>query len=200
MKVLHQSGCSKLVGSPLRHPRLLLQLQTQLPWALGEASEDGGELETILEEPKSAENVKSQSCPAHSDDKPPNVSQVAHVLCSHKGNDDVVVLLALEPVDCGDFAGIAEERVPRAALADDVADQGFLPIVRREDGNLLSRDAEQSHVHEERHAVLSLAQVLVEVGRWLCLALAIKVVHVYELILVGESSVCLTIFLVGQDV
>ncbi len=75
---------------------------------------------------------------------------------------DVVVLLALVLVDGGDARGEPEERVGGAAGGEHVPDEVLLPVVGGEDGDALRGVAEEAHVLEARHHVLSLAEVLVE--------------------------------------
>ena len=58
------------------------------------------------------------------------------------------------------FVWTADERVVGASLLDDVTNQVFLAVVRGEHRDLVGRVAEQPHVHEERHHVLRLRQVL----------------------------------------
>ncbi len=100
------------------------------------------------------------------------------VLCLHKRQENVVVLLALELVDCGDLFGVADERVVGASLAQHVSDEVLLAVVGGQDRDLLARIADQAHVHEECNDVLGLGKVLVEVRLRLGLALAIVVVDV----------------------
>lgn len=55
---------------------------------------------------------------------------------------------------------LTEEGVAGAALVDDVSDQMFLPVVGGEDADAVSRVAQQTHVHEQSHAVLRFRKVL----------------------------------------
>jgi len=76
------------------------------------------------------------------------------VLCLDKRQENVVVLLALELVDCGDLFGVADERVVGASFAQYVSDEVLLAVVGGQDRDLLARVADKAHVHEEGNDVL----------------------------------------------
>mmetsp|Transcript_13939 Transcript_13939/g.31586 ORF Transcript_13939/g.31586 Transcript_13939/m.31586 type:complete len:271 (-) Transcript_13939:13-825(-) len=180
--------------------QLLVQLQAELSGALREAAEDRRQLEAVLEDREAPEDVEAEPRTAHRDDESPHVAKVADVVGPNERDDDEVVLLTLEPVDRGNLVRLAEQWVPSAALPNDVADQRLLPVVRGQDGDLGSWVSHQPHVHEEGHAVLCLAQVLVEVRRGLGLALPVEVLHVYELVVIGEARVGIPVPALREDV
>ena len=58
------------------------------------------------------------------------------------------------------LVGLAEEGVPGAALVDHISDEMLLAVVGGEDADAVGRVTQDPHVHEERHRVLRLRQVL----------------------------------------
>mmetsp|Transcript_44942 Transcript_44942/g.79108 ORF Transcript_44942/g.79108 Transcript_44942/m.79108 type:complete len:212 (+) Transcript_44942:41-676(+) len=150
---------AKLSG---RRALLLLHLQTQLPRPLGHSAKHGCELEAVFKERESPKDIDAIARATHRHDQSANVSQVTHVICPNQRHNDVIVLLSLELVNCGDLGGLAEQRVPCAALSNDVTDQCLLPVVSGEDADLRRWVSTQPHVHEERHAIFSFTQILEE--------------------------------------
>lgn len=110
-----------------------------------------------------------------------------------------VVLLALVLVHGGEGAREAKQAMPCAAVLQHVADEGALARVRGQDGDAGGRVAEQTHVHEQRHGVLGLAQVLHKVRRRLALAAALVVGHVDELVVVAQPGVGREVLGRGRD-
>mmetsp|Transcript_48152 Transcript_48152/g.154234 ORF Transcript_48152/g.154234 Transcript_48152/m.154234 type:complete len:218 (-) Transcript_48152:4164-4817(-) len=163
VNVLHQGGLANLATCPLRFAGRLLHLEAQLPRSLSEAGEDWCQLEAILKEPEASEHIQPVPRTAHRHDDTPHIPEMANMIRPHERDNDEVVLLTLEPVHSGDLARLTEERIPSTPLANDITDERLLAVVRRQDGDLVGWVAEQTHVHEERHAVFGLAQILIEV-------------------------------------
>ena len=82
---------------------------------------------------------------------------------SDQGQDDVIVLLTLEPIHSCDLTGPSDQWVATTTLSYHISQQVFLTVVCGQDGDLISRVTQQSHVHEQRDTVLSFSQILVEV-------------------------------------
>mmetsp|Transcript_86182 Transcript_86182/g.241048 ORF Transcript_86182/g.241048 Transcript_86182/m.241048 type:complete len:334 (+) Transcript_86182:35-1036(+) len=200
VEVANLRGCADDAGLARGDPRRLPELEVQLLRSPREPREDRRQLETILEEREAPEDVEPESRAAHTHDQPADVAKVTHMLRSHEGHDDIVVLLPLELVDRRDFGGLAEQRVPSAALSHDVAKQCLLAVVRRDDRDLRRGVAQQAHVHEERDGVLGLSEVLEEVRRRLRFALAIEVLHIDELVVERKADVRFPVPSLHEDV
>lgn len=83
----------------------------------------------------------------------------------------------------------AKRRVVRTATVDDVIQQCLLTVVGCKDGYAGGRVPQQPHVLVDRHQVLGLTQVLVEVRDGLAFATALEVRHIHQLVVEGESRV-----------
>mmetsp|Transcript_66781 Transcript_66781/g.118197 ORF Transcript_66781/g.118197 Transcript_66781/m.118197 type:complete len:217 (+) Transcript_66781:471-1121(+) len=109
---------------------------------------------------------------------------------SNQRDNNEVVLLALELVNCGDLVRLTKDWIPGASRPHDISQESFLTVVSGDDRDLRSRNAHEPHVHEESNCILCLTQVLVEVGRWLGFTLTFEILHVDKLELVCETSIC----------
>lgn len=167
----------------------LLRQQRELRRQLEELLERRLHLVALLEELLAAEDVQPEARARHGDDEAADVAEVAHDPRAHEREQHVVVLLPLELVHRRHLRRRPEQRVPRASPRHHVPDEVLLAPVRRDDADLARRVAQQPHVLEHRHDVLSLPEILGEVRRRLELALALKVRDVDELELVREPGV-----------
>eukprot|EP00324_Dicrateria_rotunda_P007605 CAMPEP_0206174742 /NCGR_PEP_ID=MMETSP1474-20131121/52950_1 /ASSEMBLY_ACC=CAM_ASM_001110 /TAXON_ID=97495 /ORGANISM="Imantonia sp., Strain RCC918" /LENGTH=247 /DNA_ID=CAMNT_0053584497 /DNA_START=283 /DNA_END=1024 /DNA_ORIENTATION=+ len=167
--------------------RALGRHELQLVGPLEQLREGGLQLDAALEERAAAEDVEAEARARHRDHEAADVADVPDRLCAHEREEDEVILLPLELVRRRDLGGRAEEGRPAAALRHDVLDEVLLPVVRRDDRDSRRRDALQPHVHEGRHDVLSLRQVLDVVRERRRLAHALKVADVDQLEGVREA-------------
>ena len=120
---------------------------------------------------------------------------MTHMLRAHQRNDDEIVLLPLKLVHCGDFH-LSEEWIPCASRPHHISQQCLLAVVSGQNGDLLGWDAHEPHVHEERHAILSFSQILIEVWSRLRLSSSLKVLHIDELVGICKPWICNLIALI----
>lgn len=81
------------------------------------------------------------------------VSKVKHTLLKvkHEGNPHI---------SWSYFIGLPEEWVVGTSLVDDVSYQVLLAVVGGQYADAFSRISQQTHVHEQRHWILGLCQIL----------------------------------------
>lgn len=124
--------CRWRAVEPLRGEHLSgRDVQPQRP--LHQLAERGRQLEAVPEQRHPCKHVQAKAGARHRHHQTTHVTQVAHGLCAHQRQQDIVVLLALVLVDCGDLVGAANEGVRGAADVDDVTDQVLLTVVRCQD-------------------------------------------------------------------
>merc|ERR1719401_613390 len=108
---------------------ILIKFKVELSWPFCETTDGRCQLEAVLKKSKAAKDVQAQARSAHCHNKPPDISQVANLCCTHQRYNYVIVLLALKLVDCCYFGWLSKKWIPRAPLPHDVTDKRFLPIV-----------------------------------------------------------------------
>ena len=95
---------------------------------------------------------------------------------------------------------LTDERIRSAALFQHLADLLLLTVVGGQDGDLVGRIAEQTHVDELENDELGLRFVLVEVRHRFALADAVLVLHVHELVLERQAGVRFQVALLAYHV
>ena len=102
--------------------------QEQLGRSRHQLRERWPQLVAVLEEGHACKHVETETGTRHGDNETSHVADVTDVLGAYERQDDVVVLLSLETINCGDFRWFPEVRVVAAAFVDDVPDEMFLMV------------------------------------------------------------------------
>jgi hypothetical protein len=105
------------------------------------------------------------------------------------GSTLTIVLLSLVFVHRRYYLRKTKESVTLTPVVQNVFDERPLASIRGQNSNFMRWIAEESHVHEQRHCIFGLAQVLDEVGRRYALAFAFVVRNVDELVIKFETRV-----------